>query len=430
LGTAFRFSFFAFRILCWLALAALPAAAGTLTGVVRNLTTGQAAPGQNVVLMDMQAGMDVLATARTDAQGRYRLEHATIGRGPVLVRVQYQGVNYHTNVQPGRETADVEIFEATSNAAVMTIATRMVVVQPNGPVLLVGEEFTIHNHSEPKKAYFRPDGTFEFVLPDGATLGQVSAWGPSGLPLVQGAIAKGGNRQAIAFPIRPGDNGVRLSYEMSYAENRATLRLSSPYALTRMVLIAPPQLQISGGGFAPAGMEQGWNLYAREAVAAGSTVEFGVSGTAPPPAPEPQPAAAGASAATAPPGAQIQVMPGRLDNLKWILIGGFGALFVLGVIFLWRRPVPQMAGAPAGAGNPAHARAVPAAATRHQSPVTSQDSPAGMEQVDRDVRISLDELKEKLFRLELRRQAGTISEDEYSRERSRTEEVLRELLKG
>jgi hypothetical protein len=42
----------------------------------------------------------------------------------------------------------------------------------------------------------------------------------------------------------------------------------------------------------------------------------------------------------------------------------------------------------------------------------------------------LDALKDTLFRLELRRQAGTISEEEYSRKRAEAERILRELVKG
>ena len=51
-------------------------------------------------------------------------------------------------------------------------------------------------------------------------------------------------------------------------------------------------------------------------------------------------------------------------------------------------------------------------------------------EVNREVRGSLDELKDSLFRLELRRQAGTISDADYSRERQRMEQVLRDLVRG
>ena len=51
-------------------------------------------------------------------------------------------------------------------------------------------------------------------------------------------------------------------------------------------------------------------------------------------------------------------------------------------------------------------------------------------EVDREVRGSLDELKDSLFRLELRRQAGTISEEDYARERERIDATLRNLVRG
>ena len=50
--------------------------------------------------------------------------------------------------------------------------------------------------------------------------------------------------------------------------------------------------------------------------------------------------------------------------------------------------------------------------------------------MDNAVNTNLDALKDALFRLELRRQAGTISEEEYSRERARAEEVLRNFVRG
>jgi hypothetical protein len=43
---------------------------------------------------------------------------------------------------------------------------------------------------------------------------------------------------------------------------------------------------------------------------------------------------------------------------------------------------------------------------------------------------SLDALKDQLFRLELRRQAGTIGDEEYARERAKAEQVLRDLVRG
>jgi hypothetical protein len=53
-----------------------------------------------------------------------------------------------------------------------------------------------------------------------------------------------------------------------------------------------------------------------------------------------------------------------------------------------------------------------------------------IDDVDAAVGSSLDSLKDQIFRLELRRQAGTISEEEYAQERARAEKVLRDLVRG
>ena len=127
--------------------------------------------------------------------------------------------------------------------------------------------------------------------------------------------------------------------------------------------------------------------------------------------------------------ATATAMPARLDSLKWVLVAGFGALFALGLVYLWRRPangacavvlgdlsatvsVPQQDSAPAPRGS------------------TTASAAAAVAEVNREVRGSLDELKDVLFRLELRRQAGTISEEDYARERARVETTLRDLVKG
>ena len=400
------------RQLTWVCLVVLlmasAAAAGTVSGVVRNGTNGAPAAGADVILLQLQGGMQAVANTKTDAQGRYHLEHPGIGRQPMLLRVNYRGVNFHQPVPPGRDTVAIEVFEPTADASVVQIASRMIALQPNGSVLLVGEEYTVQNRSKPPAAYYKAGGNFEFQVPEGAELAQVSAWGPSGMPVVQGTIDRGNHRFAIAFAFRPGDSGVRISYQMPYASNQAVVRAISPYAAQRVVVIAPPSLQVASLGLQPTGTEQGWNVYTRGGVPAGALFDISVSGTAPPPSasqegePEAQGRDSGGTATT------VQALPNRLDNLKWVLVGGFGALFALGAGFLWRR----RAGPVTDDGRAQAPQSVAAA------------------KVTQDVNHSLDQLKDTLFRLELRRQAGTLSEEEYARERSRAEKVLRDLVKG
>jgi hypothetical protein len=391
-----------------LILAAGGASAGTLTGVVHNGTTGAPGASLDVILIQLQGGMQPVATAKSDAQGHFHFDRPELGAAPMLVRVQYRGVNYHQPVPPGTSSIDVQVFEPTDKPSSVQVATRAIVLQPKGTSLLVGEEYSIQNHTQPPVAYYRPDGTFEFTVPQGAQLSQVSAWSAAGMPVVQGTIDKGKNTSAIAFPFRPGENGVRLSYEMSYPSNQTRLHTTSAYAVQRVMLVAPPTVQVLSAGFEPAGNEQGWNIYTRDSVPAGTPLDISVSGDAPAPSAGDAPAQDGNSRAGAADSATVQVFPGRLADLRWILVGGFSVLFMLGLVFLMRRPQP----AP-----------VPIAASKASVSVR-------VAEVDREVKGSLDEIKESLFRLELRRQAGTITEEEYTRQRAQAEKVLRDLVKG
>ncbi len=62
--------------------------------------------------------------------------------------------------------------------------------------------------------------------------------------------------------------------------------------------------------------------------------------------------------------------------------------------------------------------------------VTPTNGTSSLAELDAAIGTSLDALKERLFRLELRHQAGTISEAEYAQERARAEKVLRDLVRG
>ena len=405
--------------------------AGTVAGTVRNGTTGKTAAGVEMILIQLQGGMQPVANTKTDAQGHFSFDNPTLGTAPMLIRAVYQGVNYHQPVTPGQSTADVEVFEPTDKPGSFSVTAHAVVVQPSASGLTIGEEFNISNKTQPPVAYFRADGSFLFTLPDGAQLDNVSAAGSAGMPVIQTTIDKGKNKSAIAFPFRPGDNSVRISYQLAYPGNQTKLNIVSPYAVDRLAVFAPPTMQISGDGFAAAGQTQGFNVYMRETVAANTPLTVSISGTAPIATDGGAGASSGASAGddsqnpsvnsradsgSAAGAATATAMPARLDSLKWVLVAGFGALFALGLIYLWQRPAMAVAGA-----------AVPASGPVERPPAGQVTTVAD---VNREVRGSLDELKDVLFRLELRRQAGTVNEEDYTRERDRIEKKLRDLVKG
>jgi hypothetical protein len=415
------------------------AQAAPVTGTVRNGTSGRPASGVDVVLIQLQGEMQPVASTKTDSQGNYTLDSPSAGREgmPMLVRAIYRGVNFHQPLPPGQTTADVIVYEPSSDPKTVKVGTRVVMFQPNGANLLVVEEYGLQNDSQPPVAFYSSNGNFDFELPQGAQDPQVSSWGPSRMPVNQGTINRGGGKYAIAYAFQPGENGVRVTYQVPYESNRATLRLVSAQGAERVGLIAPASVQVASAGFTPQGQEQGFNFYSRDSIPAGAPFEVSVSGTAPPPSADPGPTNAGGGSAA------IQVLPNRLDSLKWMLLGGFVVLFGLGVFSIWRRPVTAVAGAATvdvPPAEPARSRAArrkaaavaqPAEVAQASPPVSvsaAHTAAATVSAVEREVEQSLDGLKDKLFRLELRRQAGTVTEEEYLRERTQAERILRELV--
>jgi Carboxypeptidase regulatory-like domain len=409
------------------------ARAGTLHGTVKNGTTGQVAPGVEVVLIQLQGGMQPVANTKTDAQGQFSFDNPTLGTGPMLVRAVFHGVNFHQPATPGKTEMEIEVFDPTQDAKTISVPTHIVIFQPNGSRLVVGEEYSVLNNANPKQAYFRADGNFEFALPDGASLQQAAAWGPSGMPVVQSTIDKTKNRYAVAFAFRPGESGVRFSYEVPYTGNAATIKIPTVYPDAKLLVLGAPTLQIAGDGLEASGQEQGMNIYGRGPLQKGSIYSVSVSGTAPPPNARGGGDSDGGGQQGQDGGAASQVtvtqIPGRLDVLKWPLVVGFLGLFALGAIFLAREPVAVVAGV-SGAEIPVTTR--PAAKRAAASGTASKIAAASptIDDVDAAVGSSLDSLKDQIFRLELRRQAGTISEEEYAQERARAEKVLRDLVRG
>jgi hypothetical protein len=404
------------------------AQAGTVHGTVKNGTTGKPGAGVEVILIQLQGGMQPVANSKTDAQGQFSFDNPSLGAQPMLIRAVFRGVNFHQQVPPGKTDVEVEVFDPTQDPKTVTIPSHIVILQPNGSTLIVGEEYSVQNSSSPKQAYFRADGNFEFALPEKAQLQQTAAWGPSGMPVVQATIDKTKNHYAVAFAFRPGESGVRYSYELPYAANTATLKLPTLYPGAKLLVLAPPTVQVSGEGLEPGGQEQGMTVYGRESLSTNAVFTLNVSGTAPPPnargdsgpgsgSQEQQGGGVVAGPVT------VQQIPGRLDVLKWPLVVGFVGLFALGAILLARKPVVAVAGgAPYDAANGSSAKS--------QKISSSKAAADAAAEVDAAVSTSLDSLKDQIFRLELRRQAGTISEQEYTLERARTEKVLRDLVRG
>lgn len=426
-------------------LLASSAQAGTATGTVINRTTGRPVPNVDLDLLAPTQGMKVLASVKSDAQGQFTATSDAIGAGPVLIRVTYQGVSFNTFLPPGRPSIEVEVFNVSKDPKTITAVNHVVIFQPRGDKLIGAEEYTVQNNSQPVVAYFRTEGNFDFLLPENAALQQVSATSTLGMDVPQASIEKGKGRFAIAYAFRPGQTNIRLSYELPYPDAKATVKLPTAFPGMKLLVVAPVGVTLSGDGLTAAGQEQGMAVFSHEPLAAKATLTVNVSGVG-----SAQTADGGSSPVQSggqggmpqegnsrTGGQDVQAVPGRLDVLKWPILIGFAALFALGAVVLSRKQV-VVASASSDEDDESVASVRAPATKKKAAPPAPKPAPAPAKAapaptaatVAAEVTTSLDALKDSIFRLELRRQAGTISEEDYARERAQMEKTLRDLVRG
>jgi len=425
-------------------LAASAASAGTVNGTVVNRTTGKPAPNVDLTLLSPTQGMREIGSAKSDAQGHFTATNDAIGMGPVLIRATYHDVSFNTFLPPGRPEIEVEIYEISKDPKTISVPSHVVIFQPQGDRLIGAEEYSIQNASQPPAAYFRTEGNFDFAIPENGTIGQVTTTTSMGMPVNQATIEKGKGRFAIAYPFRPGQTNVRLSYELPYSNNSATFKLPATYAGMKLLVVVPPGVAVTGDGLTSAGQEQGMMVFTHDPLAAKSALSVSLSGVG-----APQSAASGgqgqepAQEGNSRTGPEVTAAPSRLDDFKWYLFGGLAALFAMGAILLTRKqvvlaegPVDESDSAPA---TPKAAKPAPPAKPKKTPPApqpaastapTNSHSSQAAAAIDEHVSVSMDSLKDKIFRLELRHQAGTISEEDYAREKAQVEKLLRDLVKG
>jgi hypothetical protein len=427
-------------------LAASAAVAGTVHGTVMNRTTGKPAANVELTLLNTMANMAEVGTTKSGAQGQFTFDNPNIGMGPMLLRATYAGVTLNTSLPPGRPDVTVEVFDVSKDPKSLKVDSHVVIFEPSGDKLIGAEEYIVKNESQPPQAYFRTEGNFQFAIPENAKLQQIATTSSTGMPVVQAPIEKGKGLNAIAYAFRPGETSIRLSYELPYT-GTATVKLPATYENVKMLLVAPPGITVAADGLQPGGQEQGMMVYMHPAIPAKSALTVNISGTAAPQAADA--GGGGQGQGGMPPqegnsrtgGGDISAIPGRLDDFKWYLLGGLAALFAMGAILLSRKQVvvspatepdvEHMAPPPPPRAN----KVKPPPPAKPAPPVAPVVTPAAapattVAAVNQQVSSSLDSLKDSIFRLELRRQAGTISEEDYARERAQMEKLLRDLVRG
>ncbi len=327
-----RLQFIAVSAAClWLlsGCSALFAAGGKISGQVVNGTTGNPVANQTVQVLMPRGGMQQVATAVTDAHGRYEISSSDFSLDSFyLLQAVFQDVNYHAPVKfddRGQARVDITVYEATRTAPPVRIQSARIIINAVGDKARVQEMFAIRNSSDPPRSYVNVDGTFLFHLAKTAGDPTAAVAGLMNMPLPQPVNpGKNPGDYFIQYPLKPGMTVMMVAYDSDYASNKLAFTDSVAYPIDNLeLLVTPPSLSVDSSFFKHAGSdsETGGARYVAEDVPPNTELAANVSGEG----------ATGeaASAANATSDTDIKTLP----NSMTLLGGPLLACFLL--VLLW-----------------------------------------------------------------------------------------------
>jgi hypothetical protein len=463
-----------------LLFAPVVAQAANITGMVNNKTTGKPSAGDDVVLVDVQAGMNEAATAKTDSKGQYSLQVPAGGNlGAYLIRVTHQGASYFIAAPQSGTGGDLNVYDVAAKVDGVAIDADMLLFEGSAGELRVSERYLVRNASNPPKAQFS-DKTFEIALPTDAQLDGASATRPGGLGTTTRLIPlpqKG--HYSFNVPIQP-DQGQKetlfeVQYHISY-NGKYMFKPQLQMPADNFVIYTPKSMNFSGASgadFQSVQDDPRVSTNIAKNVHPGQAIAFTVSGEGQMPRNQQQPGMSpqammgggqtDTSAPTSAPGGGIGNPIGTPDPLtkyKWWILGGLTLLLVAAAIYLLRgrgpkedespiphtvpnlddesrsesraefraesRPLPVPRSiAPVSEYTPPPPRRMPepVSTVPHYGSTTINSVPAGSKAA------LLSILKDEMFAIESERLSGTLSQEEYAEVKTGLEAVLKRALK-
>jgi hypothetical protein len=407
----------------------------TLTGTVKNSTTGKPAAGDEVVLLKLGEGMDEAGRTKTDAKGQFtfKLDDA---QSPHLVRAIHQEVTYHRMAPPGTTSVEVEVYDVAKKIEGIEVIADIVRVQVEQGQLEIVREFGVQNNSKPQRTQMN-ERNLEFYIPDGAQLVPdfSTATTEHGNPLKSAPVPEGEkNRYSFIFPLRPGLTDFKVAYVLPYTGS-ANLDPKSVYPLEHMVVMLPKTMQ-----FTAANASAGYKLinYPNEPDALvqvasnttpGQNLAFKISGEGMLQSPQESSGASGGAQSANRPGGGLGPpidAPDPLQKYQWWILGGLAGALVIGGVFVAMR---QQSAARKLARQKAGSSAQQSVEDDYESAEVLATHTARASATARPASVLLDALKEELFELEVERRQGQISQSEYEKAKSALDQTLERALK-
>ncbi|HET9695333.1 MAG TPA: hypothetical protein VFP40_00620 [Terriglobales bacterium] len=426
-----------------LALAASSFAA-TLTGTVTNATSGKPSVGDEVALINLAQGMSVISQTKSDGKGAFSftIDDANV---PHLVRVTHDGVNYFPQggpVRPGTTTADIAVYDAAKKVEGVSTNVTVMRVQADGGQLQILELVAVKNDSKPPRT-LAGDHTYEVYLPEGAEINQVIAQGPGGMPINTSATPEGKTgKYSFNYAIKPGETRFEIAFHMPYS-GEASFAPKITDKIQHFVVMLPKSMTFEAkdaSKFSPMSDDPSSTVQVATNVTPGADLAFRVSGTGMlqdeqqqqgQQAQQPQSGGAMGSGAVADnrPGggmAPPSDAPDPLHNYRWPILGGFAIVLVAGAVFVVSRSNQQNG----QQATPVVKEPPPAPVWKTTPPAKAVAAPAQVQapaNADRSSML-LEGLKEELFQLEVEKQQGRISAEEYETAKAALDQTLRRAL--
>jgi len=442
-----------------LLLAASGAFAQTLTGTVKNGTTGKPGAGDEVVLLSLGQGMEEAGRTKADAKGNFsfKLDNA---QGPHLVRVIHQEVTYHRMAPPGTTSVEVEVYDVSKKVEGLEVVADIMRVQVEQGQLEIMRAFAVQNTSKPPRTQMN-EHNLEFNVPEGAQIVQSEAMTEGGNPLNTAPVPEDQKktRYAFLFPLRPGTTQFQVAYQLPYSGN-ANIDPKSVYPLQHFVAILPKTIDFSpapGTTYKQMNDPQqpDANVQVASGAALGQTLAFKISGEGKLQARQENAGAPSEGGSDS--GGQSEGRPGGglgppidapppLQKYQWWILGGFTVALIGGGVFVASRQqaanraaaasgkpkagweddvegeyeeVGVLAAGAASISQPARAEVRPPAAV--VSPAASSSSASAS--------MLLQGLKDELFELEVEHKQGRISQQEYESAKAALDQTLQRALK-
>ncbi|MGH9503762.1 MAG: carboxypeptidase regulatory-like domain-containing protein [Terriglobales bacterium] len=415
------------------ALLATVASAQTLSGTLKNGTTGKPAAGDEVILIKLGQGMEEAARTKSGAGGHFSFKLPDTG--PHLIRAVHQGVTYHSMAPPGSNSVEVQVFDVSKKLNDIGVTADVMRFQAQGNQLQGTRLFAVNNSSNPPRTQMN-DQNFEFYLPEGARILDSSAETAGGQPLkIDPVPQKEKNRYAFVFPLRPGQTLFQVGFELPYS-GALSIDPKPLYPSQHFVVMLPKSMQFSaspGGGFESREnpREPDTAVQVASDTEVGQPLSFKISGTGTlnessdnesrgndngaPPADSGSASAGRDSRPGGGLGPPIDA-PDPLEKYRWYILGGFAVILVAGGIYITTR---SRSAELSLATSPDFAA----------SDVNVGNGPSPRRQPSGRSGLLLEALKEELFQLEVEHKQGSISQPEYERARAALDQTLERAIK-